>query len=184
MRICNLIDIPEPSIKNCEMAGEPNGVVVGNNEAIQGANLTVLNCNIHGYAKDINCEGSNITLKVLISGMKALAELAPILRTSSATASDRISISATIRSSIPQDNTTTIFNATDFGSSSNVNHKWQSPLRRRRAIPCYVGAFEQCLGDKQRDGGHQGNYGYLTDGTPTTFTWANNTDLFTGRSFL
>ena len=70
-------------IQNCEMAGEtpPGGSnpVVGNNEAVQGSQFTIDHCNIHGYAKDVNCEGSNITVtKFLFVDMKALAAPAPI----------------------------------------------------------------------------------------------------------
>ena len=166
-------------IKNCEMAGETNGVVVGNNEAIQGANLTVLNCNIHGYAKDINCEGSNITVEGSYLWNESAggtgAHLENII--CDGVGSNFNFSNNTIVNT--QDNTTTIFNATDFGSSSNVTINGNL-LYGGASYTLYVGALNN-VSVTNNVMAAINNYGYLTYSTPTNFTWANNTDLFTGQ---
>jgi hypothetical protein len=51
-------------IQNCELAGEsPPGLggSIGGGDAIYASNCMILYCNIHGYAKHIYCQGSNVT---------------------------------------------------------------------------------------------------------------------------
>ena len=169
-------------IKNCEMAGETNGVVVGNNLAIQGANLTVLNCNIHGYAKDINCEGSNITVEGSYLWNESAGGTGAHLENiicDGVGSNFNFSNNTLVNT---QDNTTTIFNATDFGSSSNVTINGNL-LYGGASYTLYVGALNN-VSVTNNVMARIGNYGYLTYSTPTNFTWANNTDFFTGQVIL
>ena len=170
-------------IQNCEMAGEtPSGAgnpVIGNNQAIQGSNFTVLYCNIHGYAKDINCEGSNITVEHSYlwneSNGGTGAHLENIIN-DGVGSNFNFSYNTLVNT---QSDTTTIFNATDFGSNSNVTINGNL-LYGGASYTLYVGALNN-VSVTNNVIAAIGNYGYLTYSTPSNFTWGNNVDFFTGQ---
>ena len=181
-------------IQNCEMAGEtpPGGSnpVVGNNEAVQGSQFTIDHCNIHGYAKDVNCEGSNITVQYSYlwheSSGGTGAHIENII-------CDGVGSNFTFQYNTmdcwtPTDpgTTTTIFVSNDFGPTNNVHITGN--LLVGGGFTIYGGLqsgtdpITNIYIDNNVLGSGRliGNYGYYYDGGPAT-SFTGNTDFLTGQ---
>ena len=181
-------------IQNCEMAGEtpPGGSnpVVGNNEAVQGSQFTIDHCNIHGYAKDVNCEGSNITVQYSYlwheSSGGTGAHIENII--CDGVGSNFTFQYNTMVSWTPTDpgTTTTIFVSNDFGPTNNVHITGN--LLVGGGFTIYGGLqsgtdpITNIYIDNNVLGSGRliGNYGYYYDGGPAT-SFTGNTDFLTGQ---